>query len=965
VSHGFWLKSPAHRTDLSTLWLREKFRTQNNSAALVVGSKGPLGRFLIRGEQGNDIMHELDPRPSEPIIDITGKSAFAYTDFELLLRIRGVKNLIIGGLTTDVTVMATMRDACDRGFDCLAVSDAIAASVPELEDCTHKIVTAQGGNLGAIADLQDMLKTMKSLPLTGGFNTDSEKTSAESIKGSSAPLTTQQVEGTSGASIGASGPTPELPGVSTVTSTKVAREPPQQVETNQSPQPTEPSMASGPTQVMQASQEAEPTQVTAAPTEAMGPPQAAEPTQRAAAKEPADSASQAAERTTKAPEEPTPPAQESAPATENTAQTAETIQAVEPTQATTDVTSGSTAGPKAVTFAQPNTATIETPASVQQSRISTPQPVGSSTTGTPKTSDQTSQASEENASASSMHDSSSTQASMLPAHSSTIQPSDTSAQETAELALGTETASATTQQMLKSSAEPGQNTDAPAPTTPSQLSTEPSTGSIEHGNNTATAPAATSVPILTSNEEVPAQNTASATEKPSDTHGSIMTTRTEDPDSSTTEPSSRTGVSNVESKQQGLAAAFVVPNEGLWEEYNTVKAAAAAASAAQSSTPATLDATDSAPTSAQEPSADANAGGMPGSMTLDQYGAFKASIAEAAEQEGSQTSTVPGSGASPDTNTAAPLNMSRSDQQVGQTSTETAGETIPESKQESSTAQPIADFGSYLASIQASQESVSKESGPTESASIGSVSEESSSKESSSKEPASKESALPEPASKESVLKESTLRTPDAAAMEGSGATNDPVPPAISVDQPNVASNLSAISATKKLLDVLSGSYSEKPSTGNPEFGAPIEADMLAASPSQDAAPPQASMTTAPDVTSDPAAGLGQSAGSSNIMEEQVVDIPDFGRLVTSLPSEAPTTTTLSSSEQTSSIEELPVGPSADKISKENTDNAPAAQDVAINPEAEEPIAPAVQSLDISKVMVAGYCCQQCAAEGK
>ncbi len=128
-SHGFWLKSPAHRTDLSTLWPREKFRTQNTSAALAIGSKGPLGRFLIRGEQGNDIIHELEPRASEPIIDNTGKSAFAYTEFELLLRIRGVKNLIIGGLTTDVSVMGTMRDACDRGFDCLVVSDAIAVSV--------------------------------------------------------------------------------------------------------------------------------------------------------------------------------------------------------------------------------------------------------------------------------------------------------------------------------------------------------------------------------------------------------------------------------------------------------------------------------------------------------------------------------------------------------------------------------------------------------------------------------------------------------------------------------------------------------------------------------------------------------------------------------------------------------------------------------------------------------------------
>lgn len=123
-----------HRPDLSTLSSRELQRSKKFSTVGGIGDKGPLGRLLVRGEPGHDIVPELYPLPNEPVIDKPGKSAFQYTDFRLLLDVKGVKNLVICGVTTDVCVSTTMRDANDMGFDCLLVSDACAAGLPELHD---------------------------------------------------------------------------------------------------------------------------------------------------------------------------------------------------------------------------------------------------------------------------------------------------------------------------------------------------------------------------------------------------------------------------------------------------------------------------------------------------------------------------------------------------------------------------------------------------------------------------------------------------------------------------------------------------------------------------------------------------------------------------------------------------------------------------------------------------------------
>ncbi len=137
-----------HRPDLSTLSSREKYRSHNNAAEFGIGSQGPLGRLLVRGEPGHDIVDELYPLPSEPIIDKPGRGAFAHTDFDLLLRIKGVKNLVIAGVTTDVCVSSTMREANDRGYDCLLVKDGTCASEPNLHEMTCDSVRMEGGIFG-------------------------------------------------------------------------------------------------------------------------------------------------------------------------------------------------------------------------------------------------------------------------------------------------------------------------------------------------------------------------------------------------------------------------------------------------------------------------------------------------------------------------------------------------------------------------------------------------------------------------------------------------------------------------------------------------------------------------------------------------------------------------------------------------------------------------------------------------
>jgi nicotinamidase-related amidase len=150
-----------HRPDLSTLSSRESYRSRNNATGLGIGSQGPMGRLLIRGELGHDIVDELYPIQGEPVIDKPGRGAFTYTDLELLLRNKSIKNLVIAGVTTDVCVSTTMREANDRGFDCLLLDDGSAAAEPNLHASTVASVKMEGGIFGSVGKIEDVLQAVE------------------------------------------------------------------------------------------------------------------------------------------------------------------------------------------------------------------------------------------------------------------------------------------------------------------------------------------------------------------------------------------------------------------------------------------------------------------------------------------------------------------------------------------------------------------------------------------------------------------------------------------------------------------------------------------------------------------------------------------------------------------------------------------------------------------------------------
>lgn len=165
-----------HRPDLSTLSSREKYRSYNNSTGFGIGSQGPLGRLLIRGEAGHDIVGELYPLPNEPIIDKPGRGAFAHTDFDLLLRNKGIKNLVIAGVTTDVCVSTTMREANDRAYDCLLVEDGAAAGEPHLHYSTCESVKMEGGIFGVTGKLDNVIDALEAFKNANSKTSTSIKT---------------------------------------------------------------------------------------------------------------------------------------------------------------------------------------------------------------------------------------------------------------------------------------------------------------------------------------------------------------------------------------------------------------------------------------------------------------------------------------------------------------------------------------------------------------------------------------------------------------------------------------------------------------------------------------------------------------------------------------------------------------------------------------------------------------------
>jgi nicotinamidase-related amidase len=126
-----------------------------------IGTDSPKGRILIRGEYGHDIVDELAPLPGEVVLDKPGKGSFYATDLDLILHTRGIRNLVLTGITTDVCVHTTMRDANDRGYECLIVSDCTAATDLGNHLAALKMVTMQGGVFGAVADSNALIDTIR------------------------------------------------------------------------------------------------------------------------------------------------------------------------------------------------------------------------------------------------------------------------------------------------------------------------------------------------------------------------------------------------------------------------------------------------------------------------------------------------------------------------------------------------------------------------------------------------------------------------------------------------------------------------------------------------------------------------------------------------------------------------------------------------------------------------------------
>jgi biuret amidohydrolase len=146
-----------HRPDLSDLPAAKRARGR---LAVGIGDQGPMGRILVRGEPGHDIIPELYPAPGEPVIDKPGKGAFYATDFDAILKNRGISQLIVGGVTTEVCVNTTVREANDRGYECLVLADCVGSYFPEFQRAGLAMVKAQGGIFGWVGESRALLSAL-------------------------------------------------------------------------------------------------------------------------------------------------------------------------------------------------------------------------------------------------------------------------------------------------------------------------------------------------------------------------------------------------------------------------------------------------------------------------------------------------------------------------------------------------------------------------------------------------------------------------------------------------------------------------------------------------------------------------------------------------------------------------------------------------------------------------------------
>ena len=151
-----------HRPDLTDLPPAKKARGRLDNG---IGDPGPMGRILVRGEYGHDIVDALKPLPGEPVVDKPGKGSFYATDLDAILKMRGITHLIVCGVTTEVCVHTTVREANDRGYECLVLSDCVASYFPEFQRVALEMIKAQGGIFGWVAPSEALLTALAAEPI--------------------------------------------------------------------------------------------------------------------------------------------------------------------------------------------------------------------------------------------------------------------------------------------------------------------------------------------------------------------------------------------------------------------------------------------------------------------------------------------------------------------------------------------------------------------------------------------------------------------------------------------------------------------------------------------------------------------------------------------------------------------------------------------------------------------------------
>ncbi len=146
-----------HRSDLSDC---PPSKLERGRLDTGIGDPGPMGRILVRGERGHDIVDELVPWPGEPVIDKPGKGGFYATDLDRILRDWRIGSLVVAGVTTEVCVHTTVREANDRGYECLVLEDCVASYFPEFHRVAIEMIKAQGGIFGWVSGSEQLLGSL-------------------------------------------------------------------------------------------------------------------------------------------------------------------------------------------------------------------------------------------------------------------------------------------------------------------------------------------------------------------------------------------------------------------------------------------------------------------------------------------------------------------------------------------------------------------------------------------------------------------------------------------------------------------------------------------------------------------------------------------------------------------------------------------------------------------------------------